>query len=195
MRWIWPRGQKTHSFWQLYLLCVTISFFSSSPIYLFTVKTSSHACTLQLFWTFNISGCCGTWFWLFREISWGNKVLLFPIHTKTTLPLYKTSEESMHTWLVSGVEEETMWRETHSSRSAHNLQITRAEIFKLSFKHCTKPCWSFRFWRALDRWNVSSRGSSRALMYSVLVCLIAVRGAERPSVCRLVRQPQFQLCL
>lgn len=45
------------------------------------------------------------------------------------------------------------------------------------------------FWRALDRWNVSSRGSSRALVYSVLVCLVAVRGAERPSVCRLVRQP------
>ncbi len=113
--------------------------------YLFTVKMSSHACTLQLFWTFNISGCCGTWFWLFREISWGNKVLLFPIHTKTTLPLYKTSAESMHTWLVSGVEEETMWRETHSSRSAHNLQIAQAEIFKLSFKRCTKPCWSFSF--------------------------------------------------
>ncbi len=129
----------------LLTLCDNFIFLIFS-IYSFTVKMSSHACTLQLFWTFNISGCCGTWFWLFREISWGNKVLLFPIHTKTTLPLYKTSEESMHVWLVSGVEEETMWRETHSSRSAHNLQIAaQAEIFKLSFKHCTKPCWSFSF--------------------------------------------------
>lgn len=53
------------------------------------------------------------------------------------------------------------------------------------------------FWWALDSWNAFSRGSSRhaqflLITYNVLVCLVAVRGAERPSVCKLGWQrPHF----
>ncbi len=108
----------------------------------FTVKMSSHACTLQLFWTFNISGCCGTWLWLFREISWGNTVLLFPFTQRQHCHYIKHKRNPcipdwFRCWRRDDVEGNT------SSRSAHNLQITRDETFKLSFKHCTKPSWSF----------------------------------------------------
>ncbi len=105
----------------------------------FTVKMSSHACTLQLFWTFNISGCCGTWLWLFREISWGNRVLLFPFTQRQHCHYIKHKRNPcipdwFRCWRRDDVldimlccvwkkkkkivdnkkkKEETMWKETH----------------------------------------------------------------------------------
>lgn len=173
----------------------TCSYISDSFTYLFyeTISFSHisiHCQDEQLHFSCSsgphISECCGTLLWLFREISWKTSV---PIHIKTTL-LLKLQRKPCIPVLVQVLKKRwgegkhipAMQLKTSICRWQDPLSIARRHLdaFQSSLMS------SGQLKRVL-------KGSSRhVIANNVLVCVFAVRGAERPSVCKLGWQrPHF----